>query len=196
MFSGVNEASGAKKSDAVYETFRIKGWRRRMVIMTAGFLVVAVVLGFVTALTQGPAQARAGLGAGITGVIAIVSLVYAAEACWAFTRCGPDGIRSRGWGLTGSVRWSEVRDITQEETSMRGVSSFYAVVTTTLGYPIRLGVPVNRDSGPTPSREFTEQFERIKAHWQAAVAAGNVPPAPASDELPHYPVSGPSSADE
>lgn len=153
-----------------------RSYRRYPLIVSSVITGFAVATGIIAAVNH---DGRFAIYA-IVLFVATLPLWYTGAAnSRAFTRYGPDGIRTRGLGRLHECAWGQVQTISQQQFRSKGGTAYSIVITTTTGERFRLGVPTSGSASPGP--RFTEQLDRISAYWRAATGAGGEaahPPSP------------------
>ena len=88
----------------------------------------------------------------------------------ALTECSPEGIRSRGIRREWRCDWKHVRELAiRASSNPRGPTTYTAVLTTTGGDDLPLGMPVT--GGIMPDPDFEDKVRKIRSYWSSAVGA-------------------------
>jgi hypothetical protein len=182
---GSPDSSG---TSAIHTIRLPRSYRRYPLVVASVITGFAVATGIIAGVKRSGWDGRFTIYA-IVLLAATLPLWYTGAAnSRAFTRYGPDGIRTRRLGRLRECPWSQVQAISQQQFRSRGGTAHSIVITTTTGERFRLGVPTSGRASPGP--RFTEQFDRIKACWRAAAGpdaaagpggAAAEPPAPVDD---------------
>jgi hypothetical protein len=162
-------AADGRGATADYTIRLPRSYRRAPMIAAAAVTAVALTIAIIAALDHGW-DVRLWSYAILLVVIALPPWYIGAANARAFTRCGPDGFSTRGFGRLHQCRWSQVQAVSQRKTRSRAGTAYSIVITTKTGEQFKLGAPTSVSISPNPL--FAEQLEQFKASCRAAVGAG------------------------
>lgn len=147
--------------------FRITSAQMRGLCRTAlGLAVPAVALAAATTASGAGWIEGPGILALLLAAAAAAAVTALACCARCFTECTPDGIRTRGYGRTRTLRWAEVAVILSGGRQAPGASIW--IVTTDCS-KIRLGAPAAAVIVPDP--DIRAKLKQIRSYWHAAEAA-------------------------
>jgi Bacterial PH domain len=153
-------------------------WRQLRGLLAYTLIMLAIAVGLSVAWAAAGSPGSTGAWALGIGIGAMIAGYSTAAYGVAFTKCTPEGIRTRGLAGPRMCRWADVADI-RPRLGSRGTRT--VVVTTNSGQRFYLGAPVS--SPIMRDRMFPDKYRQIISYWRHAVQDLSKPEDPASGSL-------------